>query len=189
LAPLSTSLELLQLSENLDPKAQRVCTVMERQLEQLVRLVDDLSAAASKNTSAGAPPTMPDDSAPPCRRILIVDDTPASAFVLGQLLEKLGQQVTTAHDAQAGLDRARSERPDVVISDIGMPHMDGYEFARALRQCPDARHAFLVALTGYGTDCDKQKARDAGFDHHLVKPVGIDALHELLAALPARASV
>jgi CheY-like chemotaxis protein len=129
----------------------------------------------------------PAESAParvPVRRVLVVDDTRASAYVLGKLLEKLGQQVRTAHDAASALESAQREPPDVVISDIAMPNMDGYELARRLRKEPGLEGTVLVALTGYGQDRDKQEAQQAGFDHHLVKPVSVDALYELLTALP-----
>lgn len=119
------------------------------------------------------------------RRILIVDDTRAAGYVLGKLLETMGQQVRTATDAAAALESVRRERPDLVISDIGMPNMDGYELARCLRKEPGLERLLLVALTGYGQDSDKERAKQAGFDYHLVKPVSLEALQGLLASLPA----
>jgi PAS domain S-box-containing protein len=119
----------------------------------------------------------------PTRRILVVDDTHAAAYMLGKLLETMGQQVQTVNSAAAALESARQNPPDVVISDIAMPEMDGYELARRLRQEPRLKNAVLVALTGYGQDSDKQRASDAGFDRHLVKPVGLDTLQQLLGAL------
>jgi PAS domain S-box-containing protein len=121
------------------------------------------------------------------RRILIVDDTRAAGYVLGKLLETMGQQVCTAHNAATALESARRERPDLVISDIGMPGMDGYELARRLRREPGLEGLILVALTGYGQDRDKQRAKASGFDYHLVKPVGLKALQDLLASLPTSA--
>ena len=119
------------------------------------------------------------------RRILIVDDTRAAGYVLGKLLETMGQQVRTATDAAAALEIVRRERPDLVISDIGMPDMDGYELARRLRKEPGLERLLLVALTGYGQDSDKERAKQSGFDYHLVKPVSLEALQGLLASLPA----
>ena len=87
-------------------------------------------------------------------------------------------------DATAALESVRRERPDLVISDIGMPNIDGYELARRLRKEPDSERLILVALTGYGQETDKQRAKAAGFDYHLVKPVGLEALQALLASLP-----
>lgn len=119
------------------------------------------------------------------RRILIVDDARAAGYVLGKLLEAMGQQVRVANDAVSALESVRSERPEVVISDIGMPSMDGYELARRLRREPGLERLPLVALTGYGQENDKRRAKEAGFDYHLVKPVSLDALQNLLASLPA----
>src|SRR5207344_2849122 len=88
----------------------------------------------------------------PKRRILVVDDTQAAVYILGRLLETLGQEVRTASSGTAALESAQQERPDVVISDIAMPHMDGYELANRLRQLPGMQCVVLVALTGYGQD-------------------------------------
>jgi PAS domain S-box-containing protein len=120
---------------------------------------------------------------PLARRVLVVDDARDSAFILGRLLEAIGQRVLTARDGFSALDIARAERPDVVISDIAMADMDGYELARRLRQLPGLERMLLVALTGYSQDSDRQRARDAGFDHHLVKPVNVQTLERLFATL------
>lgn len=119
------------------------------------------------------------------RRILIVDDTRAAGYVLGKLLEKMGHQVRAVNDGAAALESVRSDRPDLVISDIAMPNMDGYELARHLREESGLEGLLLVALTGYGRDSDRQRATEAGFDYHLVKPVSLEALQDLLATLPA----
>ena len=121
----------------------------------------------------------------PRRRILIVDDARAAGYVLGKLLERMGQQVRTATDAAAAMESVHAERPDLVISDIAMPKIDGYELARRLRKEPGLEGLLLVALTGYGQDSDKQRAKEAGFDYHLVKPVSLEALEDLLSSLPA----
>ncbi len=121
----------------------------------------------------------------PSHRILIVDDIPSALYVLGKLLERMGQKVRTADSAAAALESVRAERPDIIISDIGMPNSNGYELARQLRQQPGLDSVILAALTGYGQDSDRQKAKEAGFDFHLVKPVSVEALEELLLT-PAR---
>jgi two-component system, chemotaxis family, CheB/CheR fusion protein len=121
----------------------------------------------------------------PRRRILVVDDQRAAVYTLATLLESMGQQVCTAFDAAHALEHARSQRPDLVISDIGMPNIDGYEFARHLRKVPGMERVTLVALTGYGQDSDRQRAKEAGFDDHLVKPVSVDSLRKLLTSLPS----
>ncbi|WP_238397628.1 hybrid sensor histidine kinase/response regulator [Anatilimnocola aggregata] len=120
----------------------------------------------------------------PRRRILVIDDTRAAVYTMGRLLETMGQHVRTASSGKEALLHVEREPFDVIISDIGMPEMDGYELAAKLRKHPKACHVVLVALTGYGQDSDKLQAREAGFDYHLVKPASFDALRDLLAALP-----
>lgn len=135
---------------------------------------------------APATPTIGKLKSLPRRKILVVDDTRAAAYVLGKLLEKMGQEVHTEYDAPAALEYARTERPDLVISDVSMPQMSGYDLARQLRQEPSLDGLVLVALTGYGQDKDRQRAMEAGFNHHLIKPASIEALHTLLASLPRK---
>ncbi len=125
----------------------------------------------------------------PRHQILVVDDAPAAAQMLAKLLEKLGQDVRTAHSAADALQLVTHALPEVVISDLGMPHVDGLELARRLRAIPALKNATLVALTGYGQDRDKQRTREAGFDLHLVKPVSLETLRKLLQSLPAPAAV
>jgi PAS domain S-box-containing protein len=119
-----------------------------------------------------------------CRRILVVDDTSAARYVLGKLLEQLGQKVRTVSSAVAAIDCVREERPDLLISDIAMPNVDGYQLAKRLRKEPGMDDLLLVALTGYGQESDKQRANEAGFDFHLVKPVALKDLQDLLSNLP-----
>jgi CheY-like chemotaxis protein len=113
-----------------------------------------------------------------------VDGTPAAGYILSTLLEKIGQQVRTLNDPLSAWEAARVDRPDMVFSDIGMPGMDGYELAQRPRNEPSLAGVVPVALTGYGQDNDRQRAEDAEFDHHLVKPVRFEALYDLLASLP-----
>jgi PAS domain S-box-containing protein len=119
----------------------------------------------------------------PARRILVVDDARAAVYTMGKLLEKLGQDVRTSGDGETALEMARAEPPDVVISDLGMPNLDGYEFARRLRQEPGLDKTVLVAVTGFGQEEDRQRAKEAGFEFHLVKPVSIQVLQDLLISL------
>jgi two-component system CheB/CheR fusion protein len=120
----------------------------------------------------------------PINQILLVDDMASASYVLGKLLEKMGQKVRTAQSVGEALESARKLRPDLIISDIGMPDSDGYDLARQVRQDPALKSVALVALTGYGQESDRQKTREAGFDRHLVKPVSVDALENLLTSLP-----
>ena len=121
----------------------------------------------------------------PARRILVVEDNRDSAATLTLLLQLNGHETHTAHDGLAALEAAGRLRPDVVLLDIGLPKLNGYEAARSIRQQPWGKHMTLVALTGWGTEQDRIKSREAGFDGHLVKPVDFDALTKLLGALPA----
>lgn len=122
------------------------------------------------------------------RRILVVDDNEDAADSLGQLLEMLGNDVRTAHDGKAGVEQAKSFRPDVVLMDIGMPKLNGYEAARRIREQPWGKSMVLVALTGWGQEDDRRKSTDAGFDFHLVKPVETAALMKLLAGIKTAAT-
>jgi CheY-like chemotaxis protein len=116
----------------------------------------------------------------PVRRILVVDDNEDSTESLGTLLKLLGHEVRTAYDGPSALAAAREFRPDVVLLDIGMPGMTGYDVARAMREMPEVRDAVLVAQTGWGQDEDRRRSAEAGFDHHLVKPVDVADLQLLL---------
>lgn len=123
------------------------------------------------------------DEAPlPRRRILIVDDTRTAATMLCRLLESLGQEVRSTNDPVAAIGHALEERPEIILSDIAMPQMDGYQLAGRLRQEPTLKDTILVALTGYGQESDRRRALDAGFDAHLVKPVDLSVLKRLLTS-------
>ena len=113
-------------------------------------------------------------------RILIVDDNIDAATMLAMLLQASGHAVMVEYGARAGLARARVERPDVCLLDIGLPEMDGNELAQHLRALPETAHALLIAVTGYGQESDRQRTQAAGFDHHLVKPLDPRALFALL---------
>jgi signal transduction histidine kinase/DNA-binding response OmpR family regulator len=115
------------------------------------------------------------------RRILVVDDNVDAALSLSQLLEFDGHETHTVYGAKEALEQVPIFKPDVVLLDIGLPHMNGYEVARRLRQRNDMPHLRLVALTGYGQSEDRQRALAAGFDHHLAKPVDLSALERVLA--------
>jgi CheY-like chemotaxis protein len=117
---------------------------------------------------------------PPSRRVLVVDDNRDAADGLMLLLRLAGQDARVAYDGTSALTETNQFRPDVIFLDIGMPGMDGYEVARRLRQDPESEGVFLVALTGWGQDADRQRSLDAGFDHHLVKPVNRKTLNDVL---------
>ncbi|MCA3184038.1 MULTISPECIES: response regulator [unclassified Cupriavidus] len=117
--------------------------------------------------------------------IMLVDDNVDALEAMTMTLETLGHTVVTAPDGQSAIDCAASVRPDVVLLDLGMPTMDGFETARRLREIPELRNARLVALTGFGQPDDKRRTRAAGFDLHLVKPADLNALTRLLEELDA----
>ncbi len=114
-------------------------------------------------------------------RILVVDDLAASAETLMTLLEMEGFEVRVAHEGQAALAVAREFRPDVVLLDIGLPGMNGFEVARGLRDQPESRDALLIALTGYGEADSRTRSAQAGFDFHMVKPADVNLLLEMLS--------
>ncbi len=118
------------------------------------------------------------------RRILVVDDNADAADSLARLLEISGHETAVAYDGEVALKTAETFGPDVVLLDIGLPEIDGYEVARRIRARPRVRDAMLVALTGWGQEDDRRKSRESGFDHHLVKPVDLRTLRELLAGAP-----
>jgi PAS domain S-box-containing protein len=117
-------------------------------------------------------------------RALVVDDNVDAAESLSLVLEMFGHEVTMAHDGPSALEMALATRPDLVLLDIGLPGMDGYEVAERLRQSGLER-TVLVALTGYGREEDMARSREAGFDHHLVKPVDVATLQKVLARVPS----
>ncbi|WP_322403074.1 hybrid sensor histidine kinase/response regulator [Massilia luteola] len=119
-------------------------------------------------------------------RVLVVDDNADAAQMLAALLEVQGHAVSVEYDARGALARARNEHPDVLLLDIGLPDMDGYELARRLRAQPENADATLVALTGYGQSQDRAEARQAGFDHYLVKPADLNEVNEVLSRAEAR---
>jgi signal transduction histidine kinase/DNA-binding response OmpR family regulator len=121
----------------------------------------------------------------PCR-VLVVDDNEDAARSLTMLLEIKGHQVHTCHDGPSALKAAEAFGPEVVLLDIGLPGMDGFEVARRLREQPVAAQPLLVALSGYGQAEDQRRSREAGFDHHLVKPAEPETLTALFASLPAQ---
>lgn len=120
----------------------------------------------------------------PSLRLLIVDDNSDVSFTLGMILEIKGHQVHTRNSGREGVQAAESLRPDVILLDIGMPEMDGYETCRQMREQPWGKELFIIAVSGYGQEEDKQKARAAGFDDHLTKPIDIEALIQVLSRLP-----
>lgn len=114
-------------------------------------------------------------------RVLVVDDNVDAAESMAMMLNVMGNETRTAHDGLQAIELAADFRPDVVLLDIGMPKLNGYETARRIREQPWGRHVVLAATTGWGQDDDRRRSREAGFDVHLVKPIDLAALRKLLA--------
>ena len=136
---------------------------------------------------AAGPGGAPVAAAARARRVLVIDDNVDSAEALRDFLVCSGHAVEIASDGAEGLRRAAALSPDVILCDVGLPGMSGYEVAKALRATPGP-HALLVALTGYGSEENRRSALAAGFDAHVVKPVAPEQLAYLVAAAPGRAS-
>jgi signal transduction histidine kinase/CheY-like chemotaxis protein len=135
-----------------------------------------------------APPPAPGAGKPaevtakgPSRRILVIDDNRESADTMAMLLRVFGHEVRTAYDGPTALDLARRQPPEVVLCDVGMPGMSGLEVARRLRHDLGLRDMLLVALSGYGEEGDRRRSEEAGFNAHMVKPIGLDTLQALLS--------
>ncbi|HEV2856105.1 MAG TPA: ATP-binding protein [Thermoanaerobaculia bacterium] len=118
-------------------------------------------------------------------RLLVVDDSQDTAEMMSALLSLDGHDVWTAHSGPAALEAAAAHRPDAIVLDIGLPGLDGYQVAQRLRQDPAMKGVTLIAASGYGQEADRQRAREAGFDYHLVKPVDPRRLQEILAGVRA----
>jgi PAS domain S-box-containing protein len=136
-------------------------------------LVHPATHAAEKSSEPSSPPTA-------TRRILVVDDNVDAATSLATLLKMMGNDIQTAHDGIAAVEAANAFRPDLILLDIGMPGMNGYDACRRIREERWAKDAVIVALTGWGQDDDIRQSREAGFDLHMLKPVEPAALESLL---------
>jgi CheY-like chemotaxis protein len=148
--------------------------------EFIVRL-PAAEAPAPSRTTAPPSPFEPPVGAP--LRILAVDDNLEMTAALGMLMRRFGHEMATANEGADALEAVSELRPDVVLLDIGLPDMDGYEVASRIRQDPALGAVVLVALTGYGMETDRLRSREAGFDHHLTKPADIRKLRQILDAV------
>jgi signal transduction histidine kinase/ActR/RegA family two-component response regulator len=140
-------------------------------------LIERVEPEPSSDSSSGRP--LPTST----RKILVVDDNRDSAHTLALLLKRTGNQTRTAHDGAEAVEAAAEYGPDVILLDIGLPKMNGYEACRAIRELPGGKEIAIVALTGWGQEEDRRKSDEAGFDGHLVKPVALADLMKLLASL------
>jgi signal transduction histidine kinase len=134
-------------------------------------------------SSSGPATSIPRDPTALKHRVLVVDDNQDAATSLAMLIKLLGSEAKVANDGTAALTLLDDYQPDVVLLDLGMPRMDGYEVARRIRQSTRSDRVVLIALTGWGQQDDRERTRAAGFDHHLVKPASITELQSLLSGL------
>ena len=116
-------------------------------------------------------------------RILVVDDNPDAALSLAMMLSMMGHDTRTAHDGEVAVTTAEAFRPQVVLLDIGLPKLNGYEVAQRIRQQEWGTSMFLVAVTGWGQDEDRRRSEEVGMNLHMVKPVEPSALDRMLAGL------
>jgi len=121
------------------------------------------------------------DTHDPAYRVLIVDDNQAAGKVLSEIAVRWHHDVCLVYDGETALTAAKTYHPDVVLLDIGLPGISGYQVARELRRQPEFSQTLLVAVTGYGQEEDRRRSREAGFNHHLVKPVSPESLQAVLA--------
>jgi CheY-like chemotaxis protein len=112
--------------------------------------------------------------------VLVIEDNRDAREMFRVMLELAGHEVLEAEEGVSGLELLKATRPDIAVIDVGLPGLNGYEIARRFRAEPDADGVMLVALTGYGTPEARERSRQAGFDHHLIKPVDPDTLRELM---------
>jgi CheY-like chemotaxis protein len=146
--------------------------------EFIVRLPITEPKSASEMAAPPAATLRPDGL-----KVLVVDDNADAARGVAMLLRMSGYEARTAHDGPSSLQLALEYRPRVVLLDIGLPGVDGYEVARWIRQEPTLKDVILVALTGYGQESDRRRTRDAGFDHHLVKPADFAKIKQILGTI------
>ena len=143
-----------------------------------------VETAASAASDQPKPVVHRDTHATTTRRILIVDDNRDSTEMLGAMFSLAGHYTEMAHDGDEALAKSEEHRPDLILLDIGLPGMSGYDVCRAIRQRPWGRGVVIVALTGWGQEEDRRRSKEAGFDAHLVKPVPRETLLKLLDGVP-----
>ena len=176
---LGIGLALVHRITELHEGKVEVSSVLGQGSEFVVRLPvmpKDTPEPSSPDTAAGQATTRP-------LRVLLVDDNEDTLLSFSMLLERFGHDVRTAHDGPTAVQAALEYRPDVVLLDIGLPGLNGYEVAKRIRQHPVHQNVVLVALTGYGQDSDRQASLQAGFNHHMVKPARLEQLKQILATV------
>jgi len=146
-------------------------------IEEVITMLADNQMADAKNQSPAMKPRARSF------RILVVDDNQDSALSMAMMLSIMGHDTRTAHDGESAVTTAESFLPEVVLLDIGLPKLNGYEVAQRIRQQPWGESMYLIAVTGWGQDEDRQRSAEVGLNVHMVKPVEPATLEKLLAEL------
>lgn len=188
LTPLRNGIELVRQMSSSNPALARTAEMMGRQIGQLVRLVDELVGAEplsaiareSEVTQLASAATQESSAESSRLRILVADDNADGADSLAMLLQGQGHFVLTARDGLRAVELAETFRPNVILMDVAMPHLDGLEAARKIRLRPWGSRVRIIALTAWGQEAERRRTHQAGMDCHLVKPVDPQALAALL---------
>ena len=182
---LGIGLALVQRLTELHGGTVEAFSTMNEGSEFVVRLPLVSNEAQDSNDEFNASSNLASSTAPLATplKVLVVDDNVDTVLGFSMLLKASGHVVQTAHDGLSAVEAAIDFHPDVVLLDIGLPGLNGYEVAKRLRQKPDFKKTVLIALTGYGQDTDRQTSQQAGFDHHLVKPARFDQLKKILTTV------
>ncbi len=181
---LGIGLALVQRLTELHGGTVEVQSVLGHGSEFIVRLplYNEAPRAAAGSVDGGV--DSPHAPLPPPLRVLVVDDNVDTVLSFSMLLQALGHEVRTAYDGVSAVQAALDYRPEVMLLDIGLPGLSGYEVAKRVREQPQLRDVVLVALTGYGQDSDRATSLQAGFNHHMVKPASFEQIKKILASVP-----
>jgi CheY-like chemotaxis protein len=184
LTPLRNGVEIVRQVSGTNRVLARTADMMSRQVSQLVRLADKLVAVDGLESLSDSGQTVPGTVEFSRLKILIADDNADGADSLALLLQTQGHMVLTAADGRRAVELSEAFRPDVVLMDLGMPHLDGFEATRAIRSHPWGARIRIIALTAWGSETDRRRTLEAGMDFHLVKPVDHQALEAVLGEIP-----
>jgi len=182
LTPLRNGIEIIRQAASGKPTLARTVDMMSRQILQLVRLVDELVGTDPLAVAGDTPQGLAGTAESSRMRILVADDNADAADSLAMLLQADGHVVLTASDGKRAIEVAEAFRPDVILMDVSMPHVDGLDAAREIRRHEWGAGIRIIALTAWGQETERRRTREAGMDAHLVKPVDPRALTAVLTA-------